>query len=129
MKMKNRVDPVHSVPSRVARAAADSEQAPVAAIPLALQGTVAKELSSTNKQKPPVASSHRKSVRQTFKTKPAITKHATASASVESSRVVVVSAEELKRERERAASPEVRKPRVPAFGLTGRLAFEALFKD
>lgn len=46
-----------------------------------------------------------------------------------SSRVLVVPAEDVKRERDRAAHSEVRRPRVPATGLTGRLAFEALFKN
>jgi hypothetical protein len=45
-----------------------------------------------------------------------------------SSRIVVVSAEEAKRERNRPVDPEVQPRRVPT-GLTGKLAFEALFKD
>jgi hypothetical protein len=45
------------------------------------------------------------------------------------SRIVVVSAEQAQRELERAAQSEVRRPRVPATGLTGKLAFEALFND
>ena len=44
-------------------------------------------------------------------------------------KIVVVSAEQLQRERERAAPPEVRRPRVPAAGLSGRRAFDALFSD
>jgi hypothetical protein len=46
-----------------------------------------------------------------------------------SSRVVVVSAEQVQREREQAAHPANRRPRTPSSGLSGRLAFEALFKD
>jgi hypothetical protein len=46
-----------------------------------------------------------------------------------SSKVVVVSAEQVQREREQAAHPAIRRPRTPYSGLTGRLAFEALFKD
>jgi hypothetical protein len=46
-----------------------------------------------------------------------------------SSRVVVVSAEQVQREREQAAQPAVRRPPTPSSGLSGRLAFEALFKD
>lgn len=45
------------------------------------------------------------------------------------SKIVVVSAEQAQRERERAAQPAVQRPRVPAIGLTGRAAFEALFND
>jgi hypothetical protein len=46
-----------------------------------------------------------------------------------SSKVVVVSAEQVQREREQAAQPAIRRPRTPSSGLSGRLAFEALFKD
>lgn len=53
----------------------------------------------------------------------------TALAGSLSSRVVVVSAEQVQREREQAAHPAIRQPRAPSSGLSGRLAFEALFKD
>lgn len=125
-KVEARVDPD---PSPLARPAADAEQSPVAATPLALQGTVEKEVSSKNKQNRPTTFRHRRRVRQTLETKPEKVKPATVLAVGMSSRVVVVSAEELKRERELAANPEVRRPRLPAAGLSGRLAFEALFKD
>jgi hypothetical protein len=58
------------------------------------------------------------------KSKPAI-----ALAGPVHSRIVVVSAEQAQRERERAAQSEVRRPRPPGTGLTGKLAFEALFND
>jgi hypothetical protein len=46
------------------------------------------------------------------------------------SKVVVVSAEQLQRQREQAATPPpVQRPRIPASGLSGRRAFEALFKS
>jgi hypothetical protein len=61
-------------------------------------------------------------------TKPDAAKPAIALAGPAGAKIVVVPAEQLRRERERAAHPEVRRPRVPASGLTGRLAFEALFK-
>jgi hypothetical protein len=60
--------------------------------------------------------------------KPNAAKPAIALAGPMSTKIVVVPAEQVRRERERAAHPEVRRPRVPAFGLKGRLAFEALFK-
>lgn len=56
-------------------------------------------------------------------------KPAIALAGPPSSRVVVVSAEQVKRERDQAARPEVRRPRVSLSGATGKSAFEALFKD
>lgn len=45
------------------------------------------------------------------------------------SKIVVVSAEQAQRERDRAAQSVVQRPRLPAIGLTGRAAFEALFND
>lgn len=44
-------------------------------------------------------------------------------------RIVVVSADQIRRERAQAAPPVVRRPRIATSGLTGRLAFEALFAD
>jgi hypothetical protein len=55
-------------------------------------------------------------------------KAAIALAGPVNSKIVVVPAEQVRRERERVAHPQVRQPRAPAFGLTGKLAFEALFK-
>ena len=46
-----------------------------------------------------------------------------------SSRVVVVSAEEVRKAREKAAQPIVKRPRVSVAGPNGRKAFEALFND
>ena len=46
------------------------------------------------------------------------------------SNVVVVSAEQAQKQREQSAAPApVVKPRVPSSGLSGRAAFEALFKE
>jgi hypothetical protein len=61
-------------------------------------------------------------------TTPDAAKPAIALAGPAGAKIVVVPAEQVRRERERAAQPEVRRPRVPSSGLTGRLAFEALFK-
>jgi hypothetical protein len=61
-------------------------------------------------------------------TKPDAAKPAIALAGLAGAKIVVVPAEQVRRERERVAQPEVRRPRVPTPGLTGRLAFEALFK-
>ena len=61
-------------------------------------------------------------------TKPDAAKPAIALAGAAGAKIVVVPAEQVRREREQAARPEVRRPRVPTSGLTGRLAFEALFK-
>jgi hypothetical protein len=45
------------------------------------------------------------------------------------SKIVVVSPEQAKKERERTAQPEVQPRTVFRSGSTGRLAFESLFKD
>ncbi len=60
--------------------------------------------------------------------KPDPAKPAIALAGPQGAKIVVVPAEQVRREGEEAAQPEVRRPRVPASGLTGRLAFEALFR-
>ena len=59
---------------------------------------------------------------------PDAAKPAIALAAPRGAKIVVVPAEQVRRDRERAAQPEVQRPRVPSSGLTGRLAFEALFK-
>ena len=61
-------------------------------------------------------------------TKPDAAKPAIALAGAAGAKIVVVPAEQVRREREQASRPEMRRPRVPASGLAGRLAFEALFK-
>ena len=86
-------------------------------------------MSLSDKPKPLTESTHRRTVRKTTETKPEKIKPATALTGPMPPRVVVVSAEEVKRERDRAAHSEVRRHRMPATGLSGRLAFEALFKD
>ena len=63
-------------------------------------------------------------IAETDKIKPAI------ALSGSMNRIVVVSPEQLQRDRTaNAVKPEVRRPRVPSTGQSGRLAFEALFKD
>ena len=61
-------------------------------------------------------------------TKPDAIRPAIALAGPMNTKVVVVSAEQAQRERERAL-PEVRRSRISVSGLSGRRAFEALFKD
>jgi hypothetical protein len=61
-------------------------------------------------------------------TKPDAAKPAIALAGPAGARIVVVPAEQVRREREQALQRRVPRPRVRGAGLTGRLAFEALFK-
>ncbi len=62
-------------------------------------------------------------------TKPDAIRPAIALAGPTNTKVVVVSAEQARQQREQGTPPAVRRPRLPASGLTGRMAFEALFKD
>jgi hypothetical protein len=75
-----------------------------------------------------VKSAHHPITNSALRAKPEAPKPAIALAGSISGRIVVVSAEQVRLERE-AACPAVRSPRLPGTGLTGRRAFEALFKD
>ena len=75
-----------------------------------------------------VESAHHPIAKSALGAKPEAPKPAIALAGPMSSKIVVVSPEQVQRERE-AARPVVRPPRLPGTGLTGRQAFEALFKD
>jgi hypothetical protein len=61
--------------------------------------------------------------------KPDAIRPAIALAGPTNTKVVVVSAEQARQQREQGSHPAVRLPRLPASGLSGRMAFEALFKD
>jgi hypothetical protein len=74
-----------------------------------------------------VRSVRHRTPKPTLDPKPDAAKPAIALAGPQGAKIVVVPAEQVRREREEAAQPEVRRPRLP-LGLTGRLAFEALFK-
>lgn len=63
------------------------------------------------------------------RTAPESAQPAIALAGQTNTRIVVVSADQVQRERAQAAPPVVRRPRIATSGLTGRLAFEALFAD
>jgi len=62
-------------------------------------------------------------------TKPYAIKPAIALAGPIHTKVVVVSAEQARQQREQASPPAVQRPRIPSSGLSGRRAFEALFKN
>lgn len=73
---------------------------------------------------------HRSAAKPRVRPKVEVAKPAIALAGSMNSKIVVVSAEQARQERNRAvAPPEVRRPRLPSTGLSGKLAFEALFKD
>jgi hypothetical protein len=66
---------------------------------------------------------------RTMHTKPAPIPPAIALAGPTNARIVVVSADQVQRERAQAAQPAIRRPRIALSGLSGRRAFEALFAD
>jgi hypothetical protein len=123
-----RVEISSQVPGSVMRPVPYLEQAAVAqperAVP---ENFVIKRLPSKG-SRTSIRSMGYKNAKPTAGTKPDAPKPAIALAGSGGAKIVVVPAEQVRREREQAAQPEVRRPRVPATGLTGRLAFEALFK-
>jgi hypothetical protein len=73
-------------------------------------------------------SGHRRIAKPASGDKPVAIKPAIALAGPTNAKIVVVSAEQVQREREQASHPAVPRPRLPSNGRTGKLAFEALFK-
>lgn len=129
LTLEQRVDSVSRVRGSVAPQAAVLTQPPVAVTPQKPQQDVPIEwLPSSDRQMSSTRTASRPVTKRAFgpilENKPAI-----ALAGPVHSKILVVSAEQAQRERERAAQSEVRRPRVPATGLTGKLAFEALFND
>jgi hypothetical protein len=113
----------------------------LAPLPTATSTTVSESLPLPNVERGRLAyrrprsgirSSHTRSLRASEPTSRASlesTKPAIALAGPVNSKIVVVSAEQARRDRERAASPEIQPRSIRGSGLTGRLAFESLFRD
>ncbi len=76
-----------------------------------------------------IISAHHRIAKPPSGNKPVAIKPAIALAGPTITKVVVISAEQVQREREQASHPAVLRPRLPASGLSGKLAFESLFKD
>ena len=76
-----------------------------------------------------VRSVRHRSANRALRTSPEPAKPAIALAGPTDTRIVVVSADQVQRERAQAAQPVVRRPRIATSGLSGRQAFEALFAD
>ena len=128
-RAEERVDLAPKAASAEAHPAAAPERPPIAVPKVAPQRTFEIKAFSPNDQKPPVKSLRPRTPRRAFSARREKTKPATALTGSMASRVVVVSAEEVKRERDRLAVSVVRPKRAPTAGLTGRRAFEALFSD
>lgn len=137
VKRRVRIDPVPQVRSSLPRPAAQLEEQPKieAAKPMpppvvARQKTNSAEVLSSPKRVHSVRSLRRSSARPVVRPKMEVVKPAIALSGSMHSKIVVVSAEQARQERDRAAAPpEVRRPRLPSTGLSGKMAFEALFKD
>ena len=127
---EQRVDSVPRVLGSVAQQAAILEEPPVVV-------TAQKPQQDVPIQRPPSSDRRMSSIRidRRTLTKPAFgttlenSKPAIALAGPVHSKIVVVSAAQAQRERERLAQSAVQRPRVPAIGLTGKAAFEALFNN
>ena len=70
-----------------------------------------------------------RTAKRTSRINPEPVQPAVAIAGRTNTRIVVVSADQVQRERAQAAQPVLRRPRIASSGLSGRLAFEALFAD
>jgi len=76
-----------------------------------------------------IRSVRHRTAKPAFANMPDVIKPAIALAGPMNTKIVVVSAEQLLRERERAARLQPRPQRTPITGLSGRRAFDALFKN
>lgn len=125
-KEAKRVDTSVPVTSAATHGASDSELPAIAQ-----QGhTIAQSV--VIKRLPSKGPRHSRSMRhrtpKTAVSKTDATKPAIALAGPVNKKIVVVPVEQVRRERELAELPKVQQPRTRASGLTGRQAFEALFK-
>jgi hypothetical protein len=129
MKVRKRVEPMRQVPTVLAKHASSSEQA-AAAKPEAMKqmNFPITKLPATRRLSP-IKSTRHQAVNLAGGKKPDAIKPAIALAGHMNTKVVVISVEQLQRERERAAHSALQRPRLPAAGLSGSLAFAALFKD
>jgi hypothetical protein len=113
----------------VARQAPESEQPVIAPAVLPPQQNGNQEVLSSVATNAPIKSVRSTYVKAAFGTQARHVKPAVALAGSTNSKIVVVSAQEVQRERDQAAQSQVRRPRLPSVGQTGRRAFEALFRD
>ena len=128
-KVRKQVDTSAQVPRAVAYDASHSEQPAIAEPELMIQQSVPITRLPARRRISPIRSVRHQTATPALGKKPDAIKPAIALASPMNYRIVVVPAEQIQRQREQATHPAVLQPRRPASGLTGRSAFEALFKD
>ena len=128
-RKKERGEPAAQVSSAVPSQASPTEQpAIVGPEPAVPQGVVITRL-PVRRQIGSIRSMRHRTAKSAVSTKLDSTKPAIALAGPLNTKIVVVSAEQVLREREQTARPAVLRPRTAAVGLTGRKAFEALFSN
>lgn len=128
--VRGRIDPVSRPPrSAVSPTAKVPEQATIALTASAPQQAAGRAVSSSSREKPQSIPVRARAARKTMTSKPAKVIPAIALAGSNPARIVVVSAEEVRSSRERAAESKIVQHPVPASRLTGRGAFDALFRD
>jgi hypothetical protein len=127
-KETERVEAGAAVPSSVTPYASGFEQPPMAQPERDLPQSVAVRRLPSKGPDTSIRSVRSRNPKSTAGSKPDAEKPAIALAGPAGAKIVVVPAEQLRRERERAAQPAVPQPPKSGSGLTGRLAFEALFK-
>jgi len=127
--LNDSVESVARVHGSVVRQPAKSAQTVIAPADLPTQQNARQENVSSIATTSSIQSVRGKNRKPSFGTQAHHVKPAVALAGSTNSRIVVVSAQEVQRERDQAAQSQVRRPRVPSVGQTGRRAFEALFRD
>jgi hypothetical protein len=129
-KEKNRIDePAAKVSSAVIPKPAHSEQSATVQPENTTPQNVAITRLPASRRIRSFGSVDHRTANRTIHTKPASIQPAIALAGPTNARIVVVSADQIQRERAQAAQPAIRRPRIAVSGLSGRRAFEALFAD
>jgi hypothetical protein len=128
-KEKEHGEPAVQVSLAVPQQTSHQELSPIVEPRRAVQQSVAITRLPSSRRISSIRSGRNRAVKPASVTPADASKPAIALAGPAGTRIVVVSAEQVQREREQAARPVATRPRLPGSGLTGRRAFEALFKD
>jgi hypothetical protein len=128
-KVRKQVDTNAQVPRAVAYDASHSEQPAIAEPERMIQQSVPITRLPARRRSGPIRPVRHRTATPALGTKPGAIKPAIALAGPIDTKIVVVPAEQVQRQREQAAHSAVLPARSPSSGLSGRRAFEALFRD
>ena len=128
-KVRERLDTTAQLPIAVALDSSRREQATVPEPERITEPSVVVTRLPARRGVASTRSERHRTAKPAAGTKPDAIRPAIALAGAMNTKVVVVSAEQARQQREQGTPPAVRRPRLPASGLSGRMAFEALFKD